>query len=64
VPTVVNYKRALPFLPAYSHLGHAPEEFPVAHRLQGRILSLPIFAEITETQQGKVAAALREAAAD
>jgi dTDP-4-amino-4,6-dideoxygalactose transaminase len=64
VPTVVNYKRALPFLPAYSHLGHAPEEFPVAHRLQERILSLPIFAEITETQQGKVAAALREAAAD
>lgn len=60
VPTVVNYKRALPFLPAYAHLGHVPEDFPVAHRLQGRILSLPIFAELTEQQQDQVASAVRE----
>jgi dTDP-4-amino-4,6-dideoxygalactose transaminase len=60
VPTVVNYKRALPFLPAYAHLGHAPEDFPVAHRLQGRILSLPIFSELTEQQQDQVASAVRE----
>lgn len=63
VPTVVNYKRALPFLPCYAHLGHRPEDFPVAHRLQDRILSLPIFAELTEAQQDHVAASVREAAA-
>jgi dTDP-4-amino-4,6-dideoxygalactose transaminase len=62
VPTVVNYKRALPFLPAYAHLGHKPEDFPVAHRLQGRILSLPIFAELTEAQQDRIASAIREVA--
>lgn len=58
VPTVVNYKRALPFLPAYTHLGHAPEDFPVAYKLQGRILSLPIFAELSETQQDHVVEAI------
>lgn len=62
VPTVVNYRRALPFLPAYSHLGHTPADFPEAHRLQDRILSIPIFAELTLAQQDAVAAALREAA--
>lgn len=61
VPTVVNYKRALPFLPCYAHLGHGAENFPVAHHLQGRILSLPIFAELTEAQQDQVVAALQEA---
>lgn len=59
IPTVVNYKRALPFLPCYAHLGHRPEDFPVAHRLQGRILSLPIFAELDESQQDEVANAVR-----
>lgn len=60
VPTVVNYRRALPFLPAYAHLGHRPEDFPVAHHLQGRILSLPIFAELTDAQQDRVVAGVRQ----
>jgi len=61
VPTVINYKRALPFLPAYDHLGHSPEDFPVAYRLQNRILSLPIFAEITPEQQAYVVDSIKEA---
>lgn len=63
VPTVVNYKTALPFLPAYAHLNHSPEEFPVAFKLQNRILSLPIFAELTEQQQNSVVNALRDVVA-
>lgn len=62
VPTVVNYRSALPFLPAYAHLAHTPDDFPVAHRLQESVLSLPIFAEITEAQQHQVVVAVREAA--
>lgn len=62
VPTVVNYRRALPFLPAYAHLGHTAADFPVAHRMQARILSIPIFAELTEDQQVIVAMSVREAA--
>lgn len=63
IPTVINYKRALPFLPCYAHLGHRAEDFPVAHRLQDHILSLPIYAELTDAQVGEVTGAIREIAA-
>jgi dTDP-4-amino-4,6-dideoxygalactose transaminase len=58
IPTVVNYRKALPFLPCYAHFGHRAADFPIAARLQDRIMSLPIFAEITPSQQQKVAGAL------
>jgi dTDP-4-amino-4,6-dideoxygalactose transaminase len=48
IATVLNYPKALPFYPAYAYLGHAPEEFPVAYANQSRILSLPIYPEMTE----------------
>jgi dTDP-4-amino-4,6-dideoxygalactose transaminase len=51
VQTAINYPIALPFLEAYSRLGHRPEQFPNAHRQQSDILSLPMFAEITADQQ-------------
>lgn len=54
VQTAINYPTALPFLPAYARFGHRPEQFPNAHRDQGQILSLPIFAEITRQQQDEV----------
>jgi dTDP-4-amino-4,6-dideoxygalactose transaminase len=38
----------LPFYPAYAYLGHAPQDFPVAYANQSRILSLPIYPEMTE----------------
>ena len=59
IQTVVNYPVALPFLPAYSRFGHRPADFPVAHRHQSRILSLPIFPEITAAQMHAVADAIR-----
>ena len=48
VATVLNYPKALPFYPAYAYLGHTPKDFPVAHANQSRILSLPIFPEMTD----------------
>jgi dTDP-4-amino-4,6-dideoxygalactose transaminase len=48
IDTVLNYPRALPFLPAYEYLHHRPEDFPVSHDNQSSILSLPIYAEMTE----------------
>jgi dTDP-4-amino-4,6-dideoxygalactose transaminase len=54
VQTAINYPTALPFLAAYSRLKARPEQFPNAHREQGRILSLPMFAEITREQQDEV----------
>jgi dTDP-4-amino-4,6-dideoxygalactose transaminase len=60
VQTAINYPVALPFLAAYARLGHRPEEFPNAVRQQARILSLPMFAEISREQQHKVVQLIRE----
>ena len=59
IQTVINYPVALPFVPAYARLGHTPADFPNAHHNQSRILSLPIFPEITSEQMQAVAAAVR-----
>lgn len=54
VQTSINYPIALPFLPAYARLGHRAEDFPNAFSQQSRILSLPMFSEITSQQQNRV----------
>jgi dTDP-4-amino-4,6-dideoxygalactose transaminase len=60
VQTVINYPTALPFLPAYAHLGHRPADFPVAHLNQSRILSIPIYPELTEEQIRTVASLIED----
>lgn len=50
IQTVINYPVALPFLPAYERFGHKPRDFPAARRAQSRILSIPIFPEMSEPQ--------------
>jgi dTDP-4-amino-4,6-dideoxygalactose transaminase len=59
VDTVLNYPRALPFYPAYAHLKHTPQDFPNAFRNQSRILSLPIFPEMTDGQINYVVEQIR-----
>jgi dTDP-4-amino-4,6-dideoxygalactose transaminase len=59
VDTVLNYPSALPFLKAYERFGHTAADFPVAHANQSRILSLPIFAEMTAAQIDHVVGAIR-----
>ncbi|MGH6908420.1 MAG: DegT/DnrJ/EryC1/StrS family aminotransferase, partial [Aestuariivirga sp.] len=54
IQTAINYPVALPFLPAYERFGYRPEDFPVAYRNQSRILSLPMFPEISEAQIERV----------
>lgn len=50
IQTGVHYPTALPFLPAYAYLNHTPADFPRAHEFQERILSLPIFPEMSGRQ--------------
>ena len=63
VQTAINYPVALPFVPAYARLRHTPADFPNAYRHQSRILSLPIFPEMTSEQMGSVVAAIESFAA-
>jgi dTDP-4-amino-4,6-dideoxygalactose transaminase len=52
----IHYPVALPFIKAYQHLGHKPADFPVASRQTARILSLPIYPELTSEMIEYVAA--------
>lgn len=60
VQTQINYPRALPFLPAYARLNARAEDFPAAHAMQSRILSLPIYPEMTDEQIEHVVQSVRE----
>jgi dTDP-4-amino-4,6-dideoxygalactose transaminase len=59
IPTVLNYPKALPFYPAYAYLGHVPKDFPAAYANQSRILSLPIYPEMTDDMIAFVAAEIK-----
>ena len=48
IETAIHYPTPLPFLPAYQKIGHIREDFPVSSCLQPEILSLPMYAELTE----------------
>ena len=50
IETGIHYPIALPFMPAYKYLGHRAEDFPVAHKYQGEIISLPMFPELKNDQ--------------
>jgi dTDP-4-amino-4,6-dideoxygalactose transaminase len=60
VQTGIQYPIALPFLKAYAYLGHKPEDFPNAFRDQSRILSLPMFPEMTGAQRAHVVRSIGE----
>lgn len=60
VETAVHYPTALPLLPAYRHLGMTPASIPRAAHNQGRILSLPMYAEMAGEMIEFVARSIRE----
>jgi len=63
ITTSLNYPKALPFYPAYAYLEHKPADFPAAYHNQSRILSLPIFPEMTDEMIDYVADQCRRALA-
>jgi dTDP-4-amino-4,6-dideoxygalactose transaminase len=60
VATALNYPKALPFYPAYAYLNYEATDFPVAYANQSRILSLPIYPEISEAMISYVADKIAE----
>jgi dTDP-4-amino-4,6-dideoxygalactose transaminase len=47
IETAVHYPVALPFLSCYQKYHYTTEQFPVAASFQHKIISLPMFAELT-----------------
>ena len=54
ISSIVNYPKALPFYPAYAYLDSKPGDYANAYSNQGRILSLPMYPEMTSSQIGRV----------
>jgi dTDP-4-amino-4,6-dideoxygalactose transaminase len=50
IETGIHYPIALPFLKAYSYLGYTKQDFPVASGQMNKLLSLPMYAELTSDQ--------------
>lgn len=57
----VHYPVPVHEQPAFRNLGYAPDDLPMTSRAAKRVLSLPIYPEITREQVQRVASALIEA---
>jgi dTDP-4-amino-4,6-dideoxygalactose transaminase len=60
VQTGIHYPVPIHLQPAYADLGHRRGEFPNAEHLARRILSLPIYPQLTPGQVAYVAGAVRD----
>ena len=63
IATGIHYPVPIHLQPAYAALGHRPGDYPVAESVAARVLSLPLFAELTEDEVRFVAERLRTLAA-
>lgn len=50
IETAIHYPTALPFLECYANRNHSMGDFPVAYSNQTKILSIPMYAELTDIQ--------------
>jgi len=61
VATGIHYPVPIHLQPAYANLGYTAGDFPVTERQASRVLSLPMFPELTHEQLAHVAAATEDA---
>ena len=59
VQTGIHYPVPVHLLPAHADLGYTPGDFPHSERAAAEVLSLPMYAELTDEQLETVAEALR-----
>jgi dTDP-4-amino-4,6-dideoxygalactose transaminase len=57
----IHYPVPVHLQPAFRHLGYGPGDFPVAEAAARQLLSLPLYPQITQEQQVRVADAVRRA---
>ena len=57
----IHYPVPVHLQPAFRHLGYRPGDFPVAEAAARQLLSLPLYPQITQEQQVRVADAVRRA---
>jgi len=55
IQTVIHYPKPIHLQQAFQDLGYGPGDFPVTERLANKVLSLPMYAELTLEQIERVA---------
>ncbi len=60
INTGIHYPKPIHLQPAYASLGYTGGDFPVSERLAHEVLSLPMYAELTQEQIERIAEAVRE----
>jgi dTDP-4-amino-4,6-dideoxygalactose transaminase len=64
IQTGIHYPIPVHLLPAFVDLGYRAGQFPHSEQAANEVLSLPMFAELTEAQQVEVSRAIAELAAN
>ena len=59
IHTGIHYPIPVHLQPAHADLGYEKGDFPVAERLAGEVLSLPMFPELTDTQIDEIGSVVR-----
>jgi len=59
ISTIIHYPIALHQLKAYAHLQHKAMDFPVSHTSSKQVLSLPIYAELTNEEVEYIVEAIK-----
>ena len=60
VSTALHYPIPIHLQPAYADLGHSAGDFPHSEQCASEVLSLPLYAELTDEQQETVIDAVRQ----
>jgi dTDP-4-amino-4,6-dideoxygalactose transaminase len=61
IQTGIHYPIPVHLLPAYADLGHRPGDFSCSEAAANEVLSLPMFAELTDDQIATTSVVVREA---
>jgi len=60
IDTAIYYPLALHLQEVYKSLGHVVGDFPESEHAQGEVLSLPMYAELSEGQIGRIVGAIKD----
>jgi|SRR5690625_3279021 len=56
----IHYPRILPNLPAYNYLNHSSKDFPVANEYERKILSLPLYPELSKKNIYNISSTIKD----